>query len=148
MCNQNVNFLKWICYLVLRAMAVCSCPIQSMVIFCFHSYLMGFSSSLLYWCFPWQKAVFPSPEDTLISFLPLAHMFERVVEVGTCVFYVVIKKPCLFAEWLCSDSQRHTHFLFASCTYVWKNSPGKFVLSGQQFWSTNLPAASEPPPHL
>ncbi|KAJ6668627.1 hypothetical protein lerEdw1_012109 [Lerista edwardsae] len=27
-----------------------------------------------------EKAVFPSPEDTLISFLPLAHMFERVVE--------------------------------------------------------------------
>ncbi|XP_032079500.1 long-chain-fatty-acid--CoA ligase 1 isoform X2 [Thamnophis elegans] len=27
-----------------------------------------------------EKAVFPSPEDTLISFLPLAHMFERIVE--------------------------------------------------------------------
>ncbi|KAM6441238.1 long-chain-fatty-acid--CoA ligase 1 isoform 1-T3 [Liasis olivaceus] len=27
-----------------------------------------------------EKAVFPCPEDTLISFLPLAHMFERIVE--------------------------------------------------------------------
>uniref|UniRef100_A0A8D0HFL3 Long-chain-fatty-acid--CoA ligase n=1 Tax=Sphenodon punctatus TaxID=8508 RepID=A0A8D0HFL3_SPHPU len=27
-----------------------------------------------------EKAVFPSTEDTLISFLPLAHMFERIVE--------------------------------------------------------------------
>ncbi|KAG8134714.1 putative Long-chain-fatty-acid--CoA ligase 1-like protein, partial [Naja naja] len=26
------------------------------------------------------KVVFPSSEDTLISFLPLAHMFERIVE--------------------------------------------------------------------
>lgn len=29
-----------------------------------------------------QNVLDPSPDDTLISFLPLAHMFERVVEVG------------------------------------------------------------------
>ncbi|NWJ01555.1 ACSL1 ligase, partial [Crypturellus undulatus] len=34
-----------------------------------------------------EKAFIPSPDDTLISFLPLAHMFERIVEVGISLFY-------------------------------------------------------------
>ncbi|NXY91250.1 ACSL1 ligase, partial [Alcedo cyanopectus] len=31
-----------------------------------------------------EKTYMPSPDDTLISFLPLAHMFERIVEVSIC----------------------------------------------------------------
>ncbi|NXO02880.1 ACSL1 ligase, partial [Rhinopomastus cyanomelas] len=33
-----------------------------------------------------EKAFVPSTDDVLISFLPLAHMFERIVEVGICLF--------------------------------------------------------------
>ena len=35
-----------------------------------------------------QGAFIASSEDTLISFLPLAHMFEKVVEVGTEFYFV------------------------------------------------------------
>ncbi|NWR68845.1 ACSL1 ligase, partial [Centropus unirufus] len=31
-----------------------------------------------------EKTFMPSPDDVLISFLPLAHMFERIVEVSFC----------------------------------------------------------------
>uniref|UniRef100_A0A8C6ZRJ6 Arachidonate--CoA ligase n=1 Tax=Nothoprocta perdicaria TaxID=30464 RepID=A0A8C6ZRJ6_NOTPE len=34
-----------------------------------------------------EKVFIPSTDDTLISFLPLAHMFERIVEVGINLFY-------------------------------------------------------------
>ncbi|NWX99451.1 ACSL1 ligase, partial [Nothoprocta ornata] len=34
-----------------------------------------------------EKVFIPSTDDTLISFLPLAHMFERIVEVGINSFY-------------------------------------------------------------
>lgn len=30
-----------------------------------------------------QKVIFPNQDDCLISFLPLAHMFERLIEVNT-----------------------------------------------------------------
>ncbi|NXF53014.1 ACSL1 ligase, partial [Oceanites oceanicus] len=33
-----------------------------------------------------EKTLVPSPDDVLISFLPLAHMFERLVEVSVCLF--------------------------------------------------------------
>lgn len=29
-----------------------------------------------------QKVIFPNKDDCLISFLPLAHMFERLIEVN------------------------------------------------------------------
>lgn len=29
-----------------------------------------------------QKVIFPNQDDCLISFLPLAHMFERLIEVS------------------------------------------------------------------
>ncbi|NWS54958.1 ACSL1 ligase, partial [Chunga burmeisteri] len=34
-----------------------------------------------------EKTFMPSPDDILISFLPLAHMFERIVEVSICLLY-------------------------------------------------------------
>ncbi|NXV87413.1 ACSL1 ligase, partial [Calonectris borealis] len=33
-----------------------------------------------------EKTLMPSTDDVLISFLPLAHMFERIVEVSICLF--------------------------------------------------------------
>ncbi|XP_023804318.1 long-chain-fatty-acid--CoA ligase 1-like [Cyanistes caeruleus] len=34
-----------------------------------------------------EKSFTPSTDDVLISFLPLAHMFERIVEVSICLLY-------------------------------------------------------------
>ncbi|NXF39725.1 ACSL1 ligase, partial [Nyctibius bracteatus] len=34
-----------------------------------------------------EKTFMPSSDDVLISFLPLAHMFERIVEVSICLLY-------------------------------------------------------------
>ncbi|NWZ14151.1 ACSL1 ligase, partial [Agelaius phoeniceus] len=36
-----------------------------------------------------EKSFMPSSDDVLISFLPLAHMFERIVEVSICLFLCV-----------------------------------------------------------
>ncbi|NXX88360.1 ACSL1 ligase, partial [Centropus bengalensis] len=36
-----------------------------------------------------EKTFMPSPDDVLISFLPLAHMFERIVEVSFCFSLVL-----------------------------------------------------------
>ncbi|KAF1565273.1 UNVERIFIED_CONTAM: Long-chain-fatty-acid--CoA ligase 1, partial [Eudyptes pachyrhynchus] len=37
-----------------------------------------------------EKALIPSCDDVLISFLPLAHMFERIVEVSICLLKVLL----------------------------------------------------------
>ncbi|KAF1485765.1 Long-chain-fatty-acid--CoA ligase 1, partial [Eudyptula minor novaehollandiae] len=37
-----------------------------------------------------EKALMPSCDDVLISFLPLAHMFERIVEVSICLLKVLL----------------------------------------------------------
>ncbi|NWX33279.1 ACSL1 ligase, partial [Notiomystis cincta] len=39
-----------------------------------------------------EKTFMPSTDDVLISFLPLAHMFERIVEVSICLLYLIIEK--------------------------------------------------------
>ncbi|NXO77439.1 ACSL1 ligase, partial [Sitta europaea] len=39
-----------------------------------------------------EKSFVPSTDDVLISFLPLAHMFERIVEVSICLLYQIIEK--------------------------------------------------------
>ncbi|KFO90155.1 Long-chain-fatty-acid--CoA ligase 1 [Buceros rhinoceros silvestris] len=39
-----------------------------------------------------EKTFMPSPDDVLISFLPLAHMFERVVEVSICLLKTISHK--------------------------------------------------------
>ncbi|NXU36593.1 ACSL1 ligase, partial [Drymodes brunneopygia] len=40
-----------------------------------------------------EKTFMPSTDDVLISFLPLAHMFERIVEVSICFFLL---KVCIY----------------------------------------------------
>ncbi|KAF1585671.1 UNVERIFIED_CONTAM: Long-chain-fatty-acid--CoA ligase 1, partial [Eudyptes robustus] len=37
-----------------------------------------------------EKALIPSCDDVLMSFLPLAHMFERIVEVSICLLKVLL----------------------------------------------------------
>lgn len=44
-----------------------------------------------------QTAIIPSTEDVSISFLPLAHMFERVVQVRS---RLKITKACLQSLYL------------------------------------------------
>lgn len=39
-----------------------------------------------------QKVISPNQEDVLISFLPLAHMFERLIEV------TLHMRECVFVE--------------------------------------------------
>ncbi|NXO74264.1 ACSL1 ligase, partial [Phainopepla nitens] len=46
-----------------------------------------------------EKSFMPSTDDVLISFLPLAHMFERIVEVSICLIkmhkYFLLELRCL-----------------------------------------------------
>ncbi|NXY45814.1 ACSL1 ligase, partial [Ceuthmochares aereus] len=49
-----------------------------------------------------EKTFMPSSDDVLISFLPLAHMFERIVEVSICMLF----------------SNTEEHYSFDSCTYI------------------------------
>ncbi|XP_045849761.1 long-chain-fatty-acid--CoA ligase 1 isoform X1 [Meles meles] len=65
-----------------------------------------------------ENTVNPSPDDTLISFLPLAHMFERVVEVGLVLFFCarllvcVLLSCCVFQKALALNaSDIHISFL-------------------------------------
>lgn len=43
-----------------------------------------------------QAAIVPSTEDVSISFLPLAHMFERVVQVASTVVFIHVRLVRLF----------------------------------------------------
>ncbi|KFP25874.1 Long-chain-fatty-acid--CoA ligase 1 [Colius striatus] len=43
-----------------------------------------------------ENTYMPSPDDVLISFLPLAHMFERIVEVSICLLHRTIEKFACF----------------------------------------------------
>ncbi|NWW54637.1 ACSL1 ligase, partial [Pedionomus torquatus] len=61
-----------------------------------------------------EKTFMPCSDDVLISFLPLAHMFERIVEVSTHL-YQTIKKPALLAMSLVVSI---TGFLFDSCPCI------------------------------
>lgn len=36
-----------------------------------------------------QKVIFPNQDDCLISFLPLAHMFERLIEVNLLIYWSI-----------------------------------------------------------
>ncbi|NXW31392.1 ACSL1 ligase, partial [Phaetusa simplex] len=45
-----------------------------------------------------EKTFIPSSDDVLISFLPLAHMFERIVEVSICSVYRTIEKLAFLTE--------------------------------------------------
>ncbi|KFQ05826.1 ACSL1 ligase, partial [Haliaeetus albicilla] len=67
-----------------------------------------------------EKTLMPSSDDVLISFLPLAHMFERVVEVSICLLYCTIEKLAFLTECMSLESQWYTLFLFDSCTCVRK----------------------------
>lgn len=57
------------------------CPTCHLVPPVFSSYLSRLSSGPPPYPCPPQTAIIPSTEDVTISFLPLAHMFERVVQV-------------------------------------------------------------------
>ncbi|NXA41277.1 ACSL1 ligase, partial [Eudromia elegans] len=59
-----------------------------------------------------EKVFIPSPDDTLISFLPLAHMFERIVEVGISLFYRIIETYFFLQNaLLLNPSDTHYSFL-------------------------------------
>ncbi|NWI37410.1 ACSL1 ligase, partial [Picathartes gymnocephalus] len=45
-----------------------------------------------------EKTFMPSTDDVLISFLPLAHMFERIVEVSICLLCEIIEKLTFLTE--------------------------------------------------
>ncbi|NWV34652.1 ACSL1 ligase, partial [Grantiella picta] len=45
-----------------------------------------------------EKTFMPSTDDVLISFLPLAHMFERIVEVSFCFLHDIIEKLTFLTE--------------------------------------------------
>ncbi|NXT54722.1 ACSL1 ligase, partial [Pluvianellus socialis] len=45
-----------------------------------------------------EKTFIPSSEDVLISFLPLAHMFERIVEVSICLSYSTTENLAFLTE--------------------------------------------------
>ncbi|NWQ63552.1 ACSL1 ligase, partial [Neopipo cinnamomea] len=45
-----------------------------------------------------EKTFVPSSDDVLISFLPLAHMFERIVEVSICLLYSITEKLACLTE--------------------------------------------------
>ncbi|NWY44131.1 ACSL1 ligase, partial [Sylvia atricapilla] len=45
-----------------------------------------------------EKSFVPSTDDVLISFLPLAHMFERIVEVSICLLYKITENFTFLTE--------------------------------------------------
>ncbi|NXK29872.1 ACSL1 ligase, partial [Piprites chloris] len=45
-----------------------------------------------------EKTFMPSSDDVLISFLPLAHMFERIVEVSVYLLYSITEKLACLTE--------------------------------------------------
>ena len=49
-------------------------------------------------CSALQKVIFPNKDDCLISFLPLAHMFERLIEV------TALNRPLLGHYWVTRES--------------------------------------------
>ncbi|NXD75970.1 ACSL1 ligase, partial [Halcyon senegalensis] len=51
-----------------------------------------------------EKTYMPSPDDTLISFLPLAHMFERIVEVSICLLYSTAEKLAFLTKCMSLES--------------------------------------------
>uniref|UniRef100_A0AC11BMI7 Acyl-CoA synthetase long chain family member 1 n=1 Tax=Ovis aries TaxID=9940 RepID=A0AC11BMI7_SHEEP len=65
-----------------------------------------------------ENTFIPTSDDTLISFLPLAHMFERVVEVGTgfyfacaCAFVCFLSRCVLQKALMLNASDTHISFL-------------------------------------
>ncbi|NXA46538.1 ACSL1 ligase, partial [Nothocercus julius] len=66
-----------------------------------------------------EKAFIPSPDDTLISFLPLAHMFERIVEVGISLFYRTIE-TFFFLQNALLLSPSDTHYSFLPLAHMFE----------------------------
>ncbi|NWR26910.1 ACSL1 ligase, partial [Tachuris rubrigastra] len=54
-----------------------------------------------------EKTFMPSSDDVLISFLPLAHMFERIVEVSICLLYSITEKLACLTECMSFASSPH-----------------------------------------
>ncbi|NXM09577.1 ACSL1 ligase, partial [Tyrannus savana] len=52
-----------------------------------------------------EKTFMPSSDDVLISFLPLAHMFERIVEVSICLLYSITEKLACLTECMSFESR-------------------------------------------
>ncbi|NXW94318.1 ACSL1 ligase, partial [Alopecoenas beccarii] len=64
-----------------------------------------------------EKAFKPCSDDVLISFLPLAHMFERIVEVS--IHCTELLRSLLFLQNACLlNPSDNTLFLFDSCTCI------------------------------
>ncbi|XP_025939864.1 long-chain-fatty-acid--CoA ligase 1 isoform X1 [Apteryx rowi] len=66
-----------------------------------------------------EKAFTPSSEDILISFLPLAHMFERIVEVGISLFYRTIE-IYFFLQNACLLNPSDTHYSFLPLAHMFE----------------------------
>ncbi|KFQ40046.1 Long-chain-fatty-acid--CoA ligase 1 [Mesitornis unicolor] len=67
-----------------------------------------------------EKTFMPSSDDILISFLPLAHMFERIVEVSICLLYRTIEK-LLFLKKACLLDPSDTCYSFLPLSHVCGN---------------------------
>ncbi|NXE23189.1 ACSL1 ligase, partial [Ardeotis kori] len=58
-----------------------------------------------------EKTFMPTSDDVLISFLPLAHMFERIVEVSICCTKLLRSLVSLQKAYLLNPSDAHYFFL-------------------------------------
>ncbi|KFV82204.1 Long-chain-fatty-acid--CoA ligase 1 [Struthio camelus australis] len=66
-----------------------------------------------------EKVFIPCPEDILISFLPLAHMFERIVEVRIRLFYRTIE-AYFFLQSACLLNPSDTHYSFLPLAHMFE----------------------------
>ncbi|KFP38902.1 Long-chain-fatty-acid--CoA ligase 1 [Chlamydotis macqueenii] len=64
-----------------------------------------------------EKTFMPTSDDVLISFLPLAHMFERIVEVSICCTKLLRSLVSLQKAYLLNPSDAHYFFLTLAHVY-------------------------------
>lgn len=100
------------------------------------------------WCLCLQTAINPCPDDILISFLPLAHMFERVVEVGiqfclTCLLVCIVLSHCVLQKVLALNAS-DTHISFLPLAHMYEQlmqvsvtcglAPSQWTLDSGPLW--------------
>lgn len=98
LCTPPANVAHWRCGFNASLRALLPSSLDDLSPFCSSGAIFLFTVLWLSCCLPvsvsflsvshalhLQKVIFPRQDDVLISFLPLAHMFERVIQVRNCL---------------------------------------------------------------